>query len=185
MKLSSAPAASAMRAIVIGGGNTAIDAARELSKLGVSEVSLVYRRTAPEMPGYAHELELARKEGVRFVERAVPQAFARDAGGALTGLELADGRKIACDLAVVAIGQSKLREFAAQFEGLVLDDRGRVLVDEHSGRTGHAKVWAGGDVLGGELVVTAAQEAKRAARSMCATLGVKVRSDAAMTKGHA
>jgi len=170
-------------AIVVGGGNTAIDAARELAKLGVPHVALVYRRTAAEMPGYAHEMELARKEGVNLFEKAVPRAFVRE-GGSLTGLELADGRVAACELAVVAIGQASLREIAAQFTGVNVDARGRIQVDEMTGRTANSKIFAGGDALGGELVVTAAQEGKRAARAICAALGVKARANAPMMAGR-
>jgi glutamate synthase (NADPH/NADH) small chain len=177
-----APAAKS--AVVIGGGNTAIDAARELAKLGVPHVALAYRRTAADMPGYAHELEQARREGVELVERAVPKSFVRGAGGALTGLALEDGRTLACELAIIAIGQGKLRELAAQFPGVALDAKGLVQVDASSGRTGNAKVWAGGDVLGGELVVTAAQEAKRAARAICSALGITPRANAPMNAGH-
>jgi glutamate synthase (NADPH/NADH) small chain len=185
LKLEKGYAAPAVqRAVVIGGGNTAIDAARELAKLGIAEVQMIYRRTAADMPGYAHEMELARKEGVRLLERAVPQSFTRDAKGALTGLKLADGREVACELAVLAIGQAKLGAVATQFPGVALDDKGRVVVDEATGRTGNPKVFAGGDALGGELVVTAAQEAKRAARAICAALGVPARAAAPMRAGR-
>ncbi len=176
--------AGVARALVIGGGNTAIDAARELARLGVPEVTIVYRRTAAEMPGYKHELDAARREGVRLLERAVPKAFARDASGTLRGLALQDGRELPADLALLAIGQAKRRELAAQFPGVALDDRGRVVVDPATGRTGNPKVFAGGDVLGGELVVTAAQEAKRAARAICAAIGVGARPESPMNAGH-
>jgi dihydropyrimidine dehydrogenase (NAD+) subunit PreT len=171
------------RALVIGGGNTSIDAARELAQLGVAEVSLVYRRTAAEMPGYRHELEAALREGVRFVERAVPHAFVHD-GAKLRALELEDGRKLEADLVIVGIGQSKLRDLVARFPGVAVDDRGRAIVDSATGRTGNPKIFAGGDVLGGELVVTAVQEAKRAARAICAQLGVAARKDSPMMAGH-
>lgn len=171
-------------AVVIGGGNTAIDAARELARLDVPEVSLAYRRTAADMSGYAHELEAARKDGVRLVERAVPRTFVRDGGGRLVALELEGGATLPCELAIVAIGQAKLREIAAAFPGVALDDKGRVLVDEPTGRTGNPKVWAGGDALGGELVVTAAQDAKRAARSISTALGIPPRAEAPMLAGH-
>ena len=175
---------AAARAIVIGGGNTAIDAARELKRLGVPDVAIAYRRGASDMPGYRHEMELAHKEGVRLIERAVPKEFARDAGGRLTALKLEGGREITCDFAVVAIGQAKLKALAAQFPGVETDAKGAIVVDEATGRTGNPKVFAGGDALGGELVVTAAQDAKRAARAICALLGVPVRPDAAMNAGH-
>ncbi len=177
-----APAVS--RAVVIGGGNTAIDAARELKRLGVPDVAIVYRRAASDMPGYKHELELAHQEGVRLIERAVPKEFVRDGGGRLSALALEGGRQISCELVVVAIGQAKLKALVAQFPGVAVDEKGRIVVEEASGRTGNPKVFAGGDALGGELVVTAAQDAKRAARAICALLGVPVRPDAAMNAGH-
>jgi len=176
------PAAS--RAIVIGGGNTAIDAARELKRLGVPDVAIAYRRTAADMSGYRHEMDLAQKEGVRLIERAVPKEFARDGSGRLTALVLDGGRQVSCDLAVVAIGQAKLRAVAGLFPGVAVDEKGRIVVDEATGRTGNPRVFAGGDALGGELVVTAAQDAKRAARAICEALGVPVRPGAAMNAGH-
>ncbi len=175
--------AGVAHAVVIGGGNTSLDAVRELAKLGVPSVTLAYRRTAAEMPGYAHELVHARHEGVALAERAVPKEFVRD-GGRLTGLRLEDGRVLPCELAIVGIGQAKLRELAAQFSGVEVDAKGLVLAHPETGRTGNPKVFAGGDVLGGELVVTAVQDAKRAARSICAALGVPPRRDAAMNAGH-
>ena len=173
------------RALVVGGGNTAIDAARELARLGVPDVAMVYRRTAAEMPGYAHELEQARKEGVRLVERAVPKEFVHAGGGKLTAMRLADGRELPADLVVLGIGQGKLRDVVSGFPGVVLDEKGLVVVDPATGRTGSPKVFAGGDALGGELVVTAVQEGKRAARGICAALAVTVRPDAPMRAGHA
>ncbi len=173
-------------ALVIGGGNTAIDVARELAKLGVPDVKMVYRRTAAEMPGYAHEMEYARKEGVQLIERAVPKAFNRDAAGGLIGLTLEDGRMFAVDLAVLGIGQAKLKEIAGLFPGVQVDERGRIVVDPLTGQTGNSKVWAGGDAIsGGQEVVNAAQEGKRAARAMCAALGVAIRPDSPMHAGHA
>lgn len=173
------------RALVIGGGNTAIDAARELARLGVPEVSMVYRRTAAEMPGYRHEMDYARKEGVRLVEHAVPKSVARVADGRVSGLVLHDGRELAADLIVLAIGQAKLGAFAAQFAGVAVDPKGRVAVDPATGATGNPKVWAGGDCISaGQEVVNAAQEGKRAARSICATLGLHVRADAPLNAGH-
>lgn len=184
MKLESGFDASGWRAaVVIGGGNTAIDAARELARLGVPQVVMAYRRTAAEMPGYAHELEAARKEGVQLLERAVPKEFVRT-GERLAALRLQDGREVACDLAVLAIGQSKLREVAEAFNGVAVDDKGRLTIDPATGRTGHARVWAGGDATsGGQEVVNAAQEGKRAARDILRALGVNVRADAPVRSG--
>ena len=63
---------------MIGGGNTAIDVAREALRLGASDVTLVYRRTEAEMPAYAHEVEEAREEGVQFRWLTVPVRFLGD-----------------------------------------------------------------------------------------------------------
>jgi dihydropyrimidine dehydrogenase (NAD+) subunit PreT len=173
------------RALVIGGGNTAIDAARELARLGVPDVSMVYRRTVAEMPGYEHEMDAARKEGVRLIERAVPKAFVRGAGGTLSALSLEDGRELPADLVLLAIGQQRWRDLVAKFPDVVLDAKGRVIADGATGRTGNAKVFAGGDaVSGGQEVVNAAQEGKRAARAICAQLGIAARADSPMNAGH-
>jgi len=177
--------AGVARALVIGGGNTAIDAVRELARLGVPEVTLVYRRTVAEMPGYAHELEAGRKEGVRMIERAVPKAFVRDGAGVLEALELQDGRRLPADLVVLGIGQARQRALMASFPGVALDEKGLVIVDPSTGRTGNPKVYAGGDMVSGGLeVVNAAQDAKRAVRAMCAALGITVRSDSPVLAGH-
>ena len=173
------------QAVVVGGGNTAIDAARELARLGVPAVSLAYRRTAAEMPGYRHELDLALREGVRLIEKAIPKAFARDVSGRLNSLQLQNGQELPADLVVLAIGQARLQDLAASFPGVALDPRGRVIAEPDSGRTGNPKVYVGGDALnGGELVVTAAQEGKRAARAIAKALGLKIRVDAPMAAGH-
>ncbi|MEB3330410.1 MAG: FAD-dependent oxidoreductase, partial [Candidatus Sericytochromatia bacterium] len=78
---------AARRAVVIGGGNTAIDVARELGQLGVAHVTMVYRRDVASMSGYAHELDLARQEGVRLEVQAVPVAI--EGEGHVTGLRCA------------------------------------------------------------------------------------------------
>ena len=169
-------------AVVIGGGNTAIDAARELANLGVSDVAMLYRRTRGDMSGYAHEMEHARSEGVRLIERAVPETFVRD-GGKLRAVKLADGREYACDLAVLAIGQGSMGALAAAFAGVTTDAKGRVQAEKGTGRTGNPKLWVGGDATGGELVVTAVQDGKRAARSIAKVLGLVERADAPMRTG--
>jgi glutamate synthase (NADPH/NADH) small chain len=174
------------RALVIGGGNTAIDVARELAKLEVTSVTMVYRRTAADMPGYRHEMDLARREGVVLLERAVPLEYLRTRERKLRALKLVDGRELAADLVVLAIGQARLKKLATSFPGVEVDAKGRIVADPLTGRTGNPKVFAGGDaVSGGQEVVNAAQEGKRAARAICAMLGIAVRGDAPMLAGHA
>ncbi len=160
------------RAIVVGGGNTAIDVARELAQLGVSDVSMVYRRGAADMSGYKHEMESGRKESVRLVEHAKPLEVIR-VDGKVTALRVSDNRDgtdvrdLPCDLIVLAIGQAKLKELVAEFPGVALDESGRVKVDEKTRVTANAKVYAGGDCInGGAEVVNAAADGRDAARAM-------------------
>jgi dihydropyrimidine dehydrogenase (NAD+) subunit PreT len=173
MKLESASGrASLGRVVVIGGGNTAIDVGRECAQLGADEVTMVYRRGAEDMSGYAHEMNGARRESVRLVPHAVVSSFVRDGAGKLQALRVSrDGaeRTIPCDLAVLAIGQSKLRAVAAQFPGVKLDARGCVVADAATGATGHPKVFSGGDcVNGGKEVVNAVADGRNAARFLMA-----------------
>jgi glutamate synthase (NADPH/NADH) small chain len=69
------------RAAVIGGGNTALDAARELAQLGVPDVKLVYRRSEAKMSGYRHEWNEAKKEGVVLVPEAIVKSVVRAGDG--------------------------------------------------------------------------------------------------------
>lgn len=172
--------AGVKRAVVIGGGNTALDVLHELSLLEI-ETTLVYRRSEAEMPGYAHELSAARLHGGRLVEGRAPVEIARASGG-LSGVRIAKavgGRPVTgavpeflpCDLVVVAIGQSRATAVALAFPGVELDQKGRVVVNPATHRTGHPRVWAGGDCVNGGLeVVNAAAEAKVAVCDMRALL---------------
>ena len=167
---------SVRSAVVVGGGNTAIDVARELAKLGVPSVTMAYRRSVQEMSGYAHEMSGAKLEGVRFLENTVPVSVVRDDDGTVTALRISDAhngvavgdaRELPCDLVVLAIGQSKLRGVAQGFHGVELDKRGCVVVDASTKRTGNAKVYAGGDCInGGKEVVNAVADGRDAARAM-------------------
>ena len=177
MKLARAERTRLGRVVVIGGGNTAIDVARETALLGADDVAMIYRRGAGEMSGYAHEMEGARKEGVRFLPHAVATAFVRAEGGALRGVRIAHaeaGRavpgteiELACDLVAVAIGQSKLRAIVEEFPGVELDGRGCIVADPVTGVTRNPKVYSGGDcVNGGKEVVNAVADGRNAARAM-------------------
>jgi glutamate synthase (NADPH/NADH) small chain len=168
------------RVLVIGGGNTAIDVASECAQLGAADVAMVYRRGVADMSGYKHEMDGGRKEGVRLVTHAQPVAFVRDGSGKLTGLRVkrTDGDKseydIPCDLAALAIGQSKLREVAKELPGVELDAKGCVVADAKNGATGNPKVFAGGDCInGGKEVVNAVADGRNAARTLLARWGQK------------
>lgn len=169
------------RALVIGGGNTALDIAHELKLLGIEDVAMVYRRGEKDMSGYAHELAHARESGVRLVENRALTKLHRDAGGRLTGATLSrteggrpvagDEEALSCELVALAIGQATATDVVKAFTGVALDKKGRVVVDPATHRTGNDKVWSGGDcVNGGKEVVNAVQEAKIAVRDICARL---------------
>lgn len=168
------------RVLVIGGGNTALDVARECALLGAEEVALVYRRGEKDMTGYAHELEGARTETVRLLPFRTPLAFERDATGALTGLRVRVSEPnhppreelIPCDLVALAIGQEKLGALAAAFPDVALDAKGRIEVSPSTRRSGNPKVYAGGDCInGGKEVVNAVADGRDAARAMLKEFG--------------
>lgn len=178
MKLGRVPARDARRCVVVGGGNTAIDAAREAKGLGVPDVVMLYRGEETGMSGYQHEWLAAKAEGVRGFWRSVPIAF--DGEGRVDSVvcvKLDEHKRpiagsefvIETDLVLVAIGQSKLGESLKALGGVKIDG-GRVVVDA-GGRTGRAKWYAGGDCAnGGKEVVNAAAEGKTAARAIHADL---------------
>jgi len=163
------------RVIVIGGGNTAIDAANAAKRLGADEVHLFYRRTEKEMPAFPFEYDHSKVEGVQFHWLAQPMAvIARDGRAvAVKFVETrlsdpdASGRRwpepipgtefaIECDMVIPALGQSRL---TAQ------------VVDRATGRTANPKYYAGGDcVNGGREVVDAVADGKRAAVAMLEAL---------------
>jgi len=169
------------RAVVVGGGNTAVDAARELRGLGVEDVRIVYRRPEARMKAYAHERDAARKEGVVLLERAAVSEVVRRADGGVQAVRVVltdDGRPtpreialLPVDLVLVAIGQAKLAELAQAFPGVECDARGRIVADPETLATGDPRVFAGGDALnGGKEVVNAVHDGQLAARSIDALL---------------
>ncbi len=173
--------AGASRAVVIGGGNTAIDIARELALLGVTEVTLAYRRREADMSAYTHELAAARSCGVRLRENLRPLA-AVHRGGALCSArfrEVGSNEEVelACDLLAVAAGQET--GVQALGAGVRCNADGTVWVDPETRRTSRKRVFAGGDCInGGREVVDAAADGRIAAQAMLAVW----RSEAAGTK---
>jgi dihydropyrimidine dehydrogenase (NAD+) subunit PreT len=183
------PPAVGRRVAVIGGGNTAIDVAREARRLGAQAVTVLYRRTEAEMPAYPHEVEEAREEGVRFEWLVAPVRFLGD--GFLEGVECLrmqlgapdeSGRRrpepvpdsefaVPVDTVVKAIGQRPREEFLGWIDGLDLG-HGLVQVDSETGRTGNPKFFAAGDATnGGATAVEAVRGAKLAARAIDEWLG--------------
>jgi dihydropyrimidine dehydrogenase (NAD+) subunit PreT len=160
--------------VVVGAGNTAIDAATQAKRLGAERVTLVYRRGAEDMSAYDYELELARKDGCEFRLNTVPKRIRGDSK--VTGLECvqselgepgADGKRafkevansthvIECDTVFRALGQVPREEFAKTF-GLRIDGA-RMVSDD-------PKILVGGDAgSGGAEIVNAAADGVGAAK---------------------
>jgi glutamate synthase (NADPH/NADH) small chain len=176
------------RVVVIGGGNTAIDAATAAWRLGAEDVRIVYRRAERDMRAFRFEYEMAKQEGVRFEWMTQPVALhgaghvesveclrmepgPPDASGRQTTRTVSGSNfSIECDMVIVSIGQSRLLGVLEQCRDVQLE-RGRVAVDPATGRTTNPRYFAGGDcVNGGREVVDAVAEGKRAALGMAARL---------------
>lgn len=165
------------RVAIIGGGNSSIDAARVSRRLGASEVTLYYRRTAREMPASPHEVQGAAEEGVNFEYLSSPVSVipGKPLGLVLQHMELgkpdASGRRrpvpiegsqftVEVDAVIEAIGQS-----TSVPEGFKLDvsRRGRIIINEDY-ETSRPGVWAGGDIVfGPSSVIEALRDGRDAA----------------------
>jgi glutamate synthase (NADPH/NADH) small chain len=158
--------------LVIGAGNTAVDAATQARRLGARSVEFVYRRGPDQASAYHYELELARNDGCGFQFWATPVAVV--GGDAVEGLVVKDEsgveRTLPAQLIIKAIGQEKRASELRAF-GLDVDDKGRLVVNADR-RTSHGRVWAGGDCTnGGKEIVNAAADGVIAARAMHASFG--------------
>ena len=174
MKLSDAGTAGVRSAVVVGAGNTALDAVRELLALGIPRVTMLYRGTEAGMGGYAHEWDAAKEAGARAEWCAVATSF--EGASRLERLRCVrvDGSRrpvpgtefaLEAQLALVAIGQSRLGSALAGLAGIRVE-QGILRVDAH-GFTGRPGWYAGGDCAnGGKEVVNAAAEGMAAARAI-------------------
>ncbi len=156
---------------VIGAGNTAIDAVTQAKRLGAERALIVYRRTEKDISAYAHEYELAKRDGAEFVWQTAPTAISKSANGSrlILHCQKTDGSnqtfEIACDLILKAIGQRKQSAFF-QTVGIETDEKDRLKVNELM-QTSNPKIFAGGDcVNGGAEAVDAAQMGKIAAQGI-------------------
>lgn len=173
------------RVVVIGAGNTGIDAATIAKRLGAERVTIVYRRSDNEMPAYEFEYEFIKNEGVEFRFLTQPVEILGEQGK-VTGLKCvqmqlgdadADGRRrplvvegsewiLECDQLIKAIGQEKLTPLYEDF-GLATE-KGYVKVNEKL-QSSKATIFAGGDcvrLVGEAMTVTAVEDGKIAARAI-------------------
>jgi NADPH-dependent glutamate synthase beta subunit-like oxidoreductase len=166
------------RVVIYGGGNTAMDAARTVRRLGADEALIVYRRDRAHMPAHAFEADEAIEEGVRIKWLT---SIKEIAGSDLTVeiMELdAQGRPrptgkfetLQADAIVLALGQETDSGFLRNLPGIEVAADGVVKVGPDM-MTGHPGIFAGGDMVAGERTVTVSVgQGKRAARYMDAWL---------------
>jgi len=175
------------RVLVIGGGNSAIDAARTAIRCGAKEVTIVYRRTKAEMPAFPEEIEQAEKEGVKFIFLASPKSILGNKESGVTGLECVrmrlggldeTGRPspipipgtefvIECDAIIVTIGQYPDIKSLGDKLGIETTKWGTFKVDELTLETNIPGVFAGGDCVNGpDVIINAMCAGKKAAISI-------------------
>ena len=179
------PLPEGKKVVVIGGGNTAMDAARTALRLGAQEVTLVYRRSRQEMPARAEEVHHAEEEGVKFSFLTDPVAYHDNGRGFVKEVECLrmelgepdeSGRRkpravpgshfcIEADMAVVAVGLSPNPLIPSLTKGLEAHPWGELIVDDDFMTTKQG-VFAGGDIIGGETVIQAMGMGKSAAQAI-------------------
>ncbi len=175
------------RVIVVGGGNTAIDAARTALRLGAEKVYILYRRSRAEMPASAEEVAQAESEGIELRLLTQPVAVISEQG-AIRALQCvhmqlgapdASGRRrpipiegskftIECDSMIAAVAQAPEVSFLDPDHGLDIDTRRRTfVVDERTLMTNRPGVFAGGDAVRGPgALIEAIAHGRRAALSV-------------------
>ena len=173
--------------IVVGGGNTAMDAVRTAKRLGAKSATLVYRRSAAEMPARAEEVKHAREEGIEFRLLTNPIAFLGDEKGWLTGakcvrMELGepdqDGRRrpvvvagseevLPVDVAIIGVGTTANPLIQSTTPDLKTTSRNYIQADPTTTRTSKRGVFAGGDIVtGGATVILAMGAGRKAAAAI-------------------
>jgi glutamate synthase (NADPH/NADH) small chain len=174
------------RAVVVGGGNVAMDAARTAQRLGAERVTIAYRRTKTEMPARVEEVHHAEQEGIEFELLVAPLEILGTDKRWVRGLrcqrmELGEpdssGRRrpvpipgsefdLECDMVVSALGTRANPLLTATCPDLKLDKRGNICIDEN-GMTNVPGIFAGGDIVrGAATVILAMGDGKRAAAAI-------------------
>lgn len=180
------PIQHAKKAVIVGGGNVAMDAARCAKRLGVDEVTIVYRRSMEELPARKEEVEHAMEEGIQFELLTNPIQVLGDENGWVNGIECvkmelgeadASGRRRPVeikgsnfvkeiDCMIMAIGTSPNPLLRKTTDHLETNKWGCIVADEN-GATSREGVFAGGDaVTGAATVILAMGAGKTAAKSI-------------------
>jgi glutamate synthase (NADPH/NADH) small chain len=180
------PVMKAKEVVVVGGGNTAMDAVRVARRLGAEKATLVYRRSRVEMPARIEEVHHAEEEGIAFEMLADPVEVVGDEKGQVRGvrctrMELGEpdksGRRrpipikgsefeISCQVMIIAVGTKANPLLTATTPDLKVNQWGYIVIDEN-GMTSKAGVFAGGDIVrGAATVILAMGDGKKTASSI-------------------
>ncbi|MFQ5737271.1 MAG: NADPH-dependent glutamate synthase [Thermodesulfobacteriota bacterium] len=184
---SDTPVIRGRRVVVIGGGNTAMDAARTAMRLCPDDVSIVYRRSLEELPARAEEVHHGQEEGLNFQLLTSPKRFIGDAEGRLKSIECVrmelgepdeSGRRrpvekkgsefcIEADVAIIAIGNGANPLIPQTTPDIKVNKWGNITINQDTGRTSKKGVFSGGDIVrGGATVILAMGDGRRAANSI-------------------
>ncbi|MBQ4181908.1 MAG: FAD-dependent oxidoreductase, partial [Firmicutes bacterium] len=195
------PIKKSMKVAVVGGGNVAMDAARCAKRLGAEEVSIVYRRSLEELPARKEEVEHAMEEGIDFkllnnpveiIGYKNPDNPRDPKNGFVCGMKCikmqlgepdASGRRrpveipgsefmLDVDCVIIAIGTTPNPLIKSTTEGLEVNRKGGIIVNEETGKTSRDHIYAGGDaVTGAATVILAMGAGKTAAKAIKEELG--------------
>ncbi len=174
------------RVIVVGGGNSAIDAARAaIRDPNVKSVTILYRRTQAEMPAFPEEVEAAIEEGIDLKLLAAPvkvlskngkvvgaeclkmKLGEKDAGGRRKPVPVEGSEfKIEAETVILAVGERSDTSCLTEKDGIALNGSGSVIADPETKATSTPGVFAGGDVTTGPASVIEAMAAGRRAAAM-------------------
>ncbi|MCR5094678.1 MAG: NADPH-dependent glutamate synthase [Lachnospiraceae bacterium] len=178
---STTPIMHPKKAVVVGGGNVAMDAARTALRMG-AEVHVVYRRSEAELPARVEEVHHAKEEGIIFDLLTNPVEIIANEDGWVSGIrcirmELGEpdesGRRspveikgsefeIECDAVIMSLGTSPNPLIASTTAGLDVNRRGCIVAEEETGKSSKDGVYAGGDAVTGAATVILAMGAGKA-----------------------
>ena len=180
------PLLSAKNVMVVGGGNTAMDAVRTAKRLGAHRAMIVYRRSEDEMPARVEEVRHAKEEGIEFLTLHNPISYHADEQGRVSEALLQvmtlgepdeSGRRapvelpgqtitIPVDLVIVSVGVSPNPLIPSAVAELEITKKGTILVNDHM-QSSIPMLFAGGDIVrGGATVILAMSDGRKAAKSM-------------------
>jgi glutamate synthase (NADPH/NADH) small chain len=180
------PLLNAKNVMVVGGGNTAMDAVRTAKRLGAERAMIVYRRSEEEMPARLEEVRHAKEEGIEFICLHNPIAYHADEQGRVSEAILQvmtlgepdeSGRRspvevagqtvtLPVDQVIVSVGVSPNPLIPSTVDGLEISKKGTIVINDQM-QSSIPTLFAGGDIVrGGATVILAMSDGRKAAKSM-------------------